>query len=108
MGGPSNCLINRGVPSKFVDCIASGGFALVDPKPDLRALFGQDIEAVFFRDADELNSKIEYFLARPQERREVVEGLRAVVERECTLNNLMGRVLEAIDDESQSSANSDV
>ncbi len=38
--GPSNTLIQSGVPSKFVDCIASGGFALVDPKRDLVDLFG--------------------------------------------------------------------
>jgi len=37
---PSNTLIQKGVPSKFVDCIASGGFALVDPKP----VTGHDIQ----------------------------------------------------------------
>lgn len=95
---PSNCLINRGVPSKFVDCLASGGFALVDAKPDLVTLFGPDIETIFFRDADELNAKVEYFLARPQERREIVEMLRRVVERECTLTRLFERMLGQLDD----------
>ncbi len=92
---PSNCLIHSGVPSKFVDCIASGGFALVDPKPDLVTLFGPEIEAIFFRDGDELKAKVEYFLERPRERREIVEVLRARVEQECTLERMFDAVLAA-------------
>ena len=91
----SNGLIHSGVPSKLIDCLASGGFALVDPKPDLLRLFGPDIEPVLFRNGEELNAKIEYFLDRPGERREIVEALRATVQRECTLDNLFDRVLRA-------------
>ena len=90
---PSNCLIHSGVPSKFVDCIASGGFALVDPKPDLVRLFGPEIERVFFRNAEELREKVEYFLERPAERREITEALRETVVRECTLERLFEQVL---------------
>jgi hypothetical protein len=89
----SNGLISRGVPSKFVDCVASGGFALVDDKADLRRLFGGAIEPVLFRDAEELNSKIEHFLRRPNERREIVHGLRTVIQQECTLQRMYERVL---------------
>ena len=36
--------------------------------------------------ADELRQKVEYFLAKPTERREIVEALRSTVSRECTLD----------------------
>ena len=71
----SNALIYAGIPSKLIECLASGGFALVDRKPDLVRLFGHDVEAISFRDADDLNAKIEYYLARPADRREIVEVL---------------------------------
>jgi hypothetical protein len=91
----SNGLIHSGVPSKLIDCLASGGFALVDPKPDLLRLFGPAIEPVLFRNGEELNAKIEYFLDRPAERREILDVLRATVRRECTLEGLFDRVLRA-------------
>jgi spore maturation protein CgeB len=93
----ANGLIYKGVPSKLIDCLASGGFALSDPKDDLVRLFGRDIDAVFFRNADELNAKIEYFLPRRDERREIVHELRKTIERECTLERLFERVLAAPD-----------
>lgn len=89
----SNGLVFRGVPSKFVDCVASGGFALVDPKPDLVELFGPVVERVFVHGPDELNAKIDHFLAHPDERREIVEELRATIEERCTLDALFARVL---------------
>jgi hypothetical protein len=91
----ANGLIYKGVPSKLIDCLASGGFALSDPKHDLIRLFGRDVEAIFFRNADELNAKIEYFLPRRAERREIVHELRKTIERECTLERLFERVLAA-------------
>ena len=90
----SNALIYAGVPSKLIECLASGGFALVDAKVDLVRLFGNDIEKIFFRDADDLNAKIEYYLARPAERREIVEGLRATIDDQCNIDNLASLILQ--------------
>ncbi len=92
----ANGLINQGIPSKLIDCLASGGFALTDPKDDLVRLFGSDIDAIVFRDSDELNAKIEYYLARPEERREIVEGLRRTIEKRCTLGTLFESVLATL------------
>ena len=92
----SNGLVFDGVPSKFVDCVASGGFALIDPKPDLRALFGPEIERVFVRGVDELNEKIEHFLARPDERRELIAGFQETIRARCTLEPLLTRLLARV------------
>jgi hypothetical protein len=91
----SNALIYAGVPSKLIECVASGGFALVDAKADLVRLFGNDIAKISFRDADDLNAKIEYYLARPAERREIVERLRATIDDQCSIDNLASLILEA-------------
>ena len=93
----ANGLINQGVPSKLIDCLASGGFALTDPKDDLVHLFGNDIEAIVFRDVDELNAKIEYYLERPAERREIVATLRQTIEKRCTLEALWQGVLSRVE-----------
>jgi hypothetical protein len=84
----SNGLIYQGTPSKLIDCLASGGFALCDPKPDLVRLFGPKVEAIFCPTPDILNAKLEYYLARPAERREIVEELRKDIKRHCTLQSL--------------------
>lgn len=91
----SNALIYAGVPSKLIECLASGGFALVDAKADLVRLFGNEIEKIFFRDSDDLNAKIEYYLARPAERREIVEGLRATIEDQCSVDKVASLILQA-------------
>jgi spore maturation protein CgeB len=91
----SNGLIDAGIPAKLIECLGSGGFALVDAKPDLVRLFGNDIEKIFFRNADDLNAKIESYLARPAERREIVEGLRATIDAQCSIDKLADLILRA-------------
>ena len=90
----SNGLVYKGVPSKLIDCLASGGFALSDPKEDLVRLFGPDVKRIFFRDAAELNHKIEYFLARPAERKEISDALRAKVQQECGIRECFEQILD--------------
>jgi hypothetical protein len=92
----SNGLIYNGIPSKLIDCLASGGFALTDPKEDLVRLFGSSVETIFFRNADQLNSKVEYYLAHPHEREEIVSELRDKIRRKCTLKALFEQVLESV------------
>jgi Glycosyl transferases group 1 len=90
----SNALIYAGVPSKLIECLASGGFALVDAKADLVRLFGNEVEKIFFHDSDDLNAKIEYYLTRPAERREIVEGLRTTIEDQCSVDKVASLILE--------------
>jgi hypothetical protein len=93
-----NALIQQGTPSKLIDCVASGGFALSDPKEDLRTLFGDLADSIFFRNSDELNAKIEYFLPRPDERRQISRELWRIAAQHCTLESMVGRIMKAIQD----------
>lgn len=92
----SNGLCYKGVSSKLIDCLASGGFALTDPKEDLVRLFGHTVERIFFRNINELNEKIDYYLARPAEREEIVDTLRQKIQRECTVENVCGRIVATV------------
>lgn len=92
----TNGLIYRGTPSKLLECLASGGFALCDPKDDLIRLFGPAAQDIFFRDADELNAKIEYYLARPAKRAELVRHFQSVIAERCTLEGVLNRVLPLV------------
>lgn len=93
----SNGLVYNGIPSKLIDCLASGGFALTDPKEDLVRFFGPTVERIFFRNVEELNSKIEYYLTHPVERDEIVRELGAKVHRHCTLDALFQQVMGCIE-----------
>jgi hypothetical protein len=92
----SNGLLFQGIPSKLFDCLASGGFALCDPKDDLVRLFGPTIVETFVRNPQELNDKIHYFLPRPEKRRAIVHELRQTLRQRCTLSLLFDDVLERV------------
>jgi Glycosyl transferases group 1 len=88
-----NGLVYQGTPSKLIDCLASGGFVLCDPKADLVRLFGPRAEKIFFRSVAELNDKIEYYLAHPAERADLVAEFRDTIRRRCTTRAFFERVL---------------
>ncbi|MCS7214088.1 MAG: glycosyltransferase [Candidatus Calescibacterium sp.] len=72
----SNMIVQSGIPTKLLECVSAGGFFLTDPRYEMKEIFGDDIEAVTYRNIQELNQKIEYFLHRPKERRDIVKGLQ--------------------------------
>jgi hypothetical protein len=92
----ANGLIYRGTPSKLIDCLASGGFALSEPKADLVRLFGSKVESIFFHSPEELRDKVSYFLDRPSQRREIVDALRADIKEHCTLRSLFTHVTRTV------------
>ena len=74
-----NRLFDEGVTCKILSCFAAGGFCLFDRRPDFVDIAGSDAERVMFSDFDEMNSQVEYFLANPQERRELSAHFKAIV-----------------------------
>lgn len=93
----SNGLIYSGIQSKFIECIASGGFCLTDPKDDLIRVFGEDIKKLFFYDKNDLNQKIEYYLTNSKERIEITNILREVIKKKCMPHNLISLIVENLD-----------
>lgn len=72
----SNMINQDGISPKLIECLIAGGFALIDPRPELYNFFGSDIDAITYRSKDELDFKINYFLQRESERIEIIDFLR--------------------------------
>lgn len=64
-------------------CLAAGGFTLFDHKPDALACLGSDAERLMYRDFDELNAKIDYFLTHEAEREALADHYCDLVRRDA-------------------------
>jgi spore maturation protein CgeB len=86
-GSLINLDINRIYQSDMVnmrvfDIMACGGFVLAEFSEDLEALFHVGEEIVAYESLDELLEKVEYYLARPEEIRQIAhQGMIAVKKR---------------------------
>ena len=69
--------------SKPICCLAAGGFPLFDYKPDVIEAIGSDAAMLMYRSVEELNSKIEYYLSHPKEKRQLARSLRERVRKKC-------------------------
>lgn len=88
-----NRISHKGITAKVLGCFAAGGFSLFDWRPDFLQFAGPDAEYVMFRDEGEAAAKLEYFLARPAQRRELSAHLRAFVARETSADSFYRRML---------------
>ncbi len=76
---------------RLSECGLAGGFMMIadhDPQKDwesARAYFEEDKEVVFFHTARELRERCRYYVAHPEERREIARNMyrRAARERTC-------------------------
>lgn len=62
-------------PHVFVR-ISAGAFFLTDPRYGLKEIFGDVIDLVTYRNTEELNQKIDYYLSHPSERKDIVKHLQ--------------------------------
>jgi len=88
----TNAPFIRGCGAKVLDCFASGSMMLVDYREDLRRELGEIAERFMYRNADELRTKVTYFLARPKERTELVESIRTVIRDKLSWSHYCARV----------------
>lgn len=83
------------VTMRVFDVLACGGFALVEHSDDLERLFEVGVELDSYRSSEELDAKLEHWLAHPEERRAVAaRGRAAVIER----HSMEGRLSEMLVD----------
>lgn len=94
----THTLAQRSAPGKFLECFAAGGFMLLDRRPDLVALLGPRVEIVMYRDLDELNDKIDYFLANEHERQAIADEFRQYIKDKMRLSDWLADLYDiAID-----------
>ena len=89
----TNQLAQNSVPAKFFECFASGGFMLLDRRPDLIATFGDAAEAVTYDTVDELNSKIDYYLAHESERKDLIRHFQERIRQEHSTDAWLSRIV---------------
>lgn len=83
----------RTISQKLFRGFDSGGFMLVDRKPDFIAAFGDLGEAISYTDGADLAAKIDLYLARPALRREIGDAMRARIASDRRLPDVLARVL---------------
>ncbi|HVB28620.1 MAG TPA: glycosyltransferase, partial [Terriglobia bacterium] len=71
-----------------------GAFQIADWKPALPELFEPEREIVTFRTRRELKEKVDYYLARPQERREIAARACARAHRDHTYEKRLEKMFE--------------
>jgi hypothetical protein len=81
------------ISQKLFRGFESGGFMLVDRKPDFIAAFGELGEAVSWRDGADLAGKIDLYLAKPGLRREIANAMRDRIARDRRLPDVLLRVM---------------
>lgn len=78
---------------RVFEIAAAGGFQLCDPCVGLDRLFDFETELPVYRDLKELRERIDYFLARPEERKAMAEAARARVLAEHTYEHRAAEML---------------
>jgi hypothetical protein len=84
------------VINRVIDVGSAGGFVLTDWKMDLNKI--TDVgEEISYRNIDELNYKIEYYLRHKKEREEIASQLHEDVSSKCSYTNLMTYIISQLD-----------
>jgi spore maturation protein CgeB len=91
---PMNDIV--GVNNRTFELAAAGACQVVDWKEDLAQLFTPGEEAVVYRDLGELRHQLEYYLAHPEEARDIGERARKRALAEHTLRHRIEQILAVL------------
>lgn len=81
---------------RVFEIAAAGGFQLCDPCIGLETLFDFETELPVYRNLKELRERIDYFLARPEERKAIAEAAQQRVLAEHTYQHRAATMLRHI------------
>ncbi|MEJ2009476.1 MAG: glycosyltransferase [Acidobacteriota bacterium] len=85
-----------GVNCRLFEAAGCGAFQIADHKPVLPELFEPEREIVTFRTRAELKEKVDYYLARPEERKEIAGRAYARAHREHTYELRLVNMFEVL------------
>ncbi len=78
---------------KIASCFASRGLCLFNAKPAFHAAFGSPADLVMYRDADDMNAKLDYLLTHDRERADLIDYFAAKVHAEHTTIGLLAEMV---------------
>lgn len=84
------------VNQRIFDVPAAGGFVLTDWREQMNALFEPEKEIIFYREPEEINGLISYYLKHPQSRKRTAEAARRRVLAEHGWEHRLRRLLECM------------
>jgi spore maturation protein CgeB len=74
---------------KIYEAMACGGFVMCDNQKDVKTLFNNEEHLVIFKDPEDLNDKINYYLTHEAERHKIaISGYREVLDRHTYVHRL--------------------
>jgi spore maturation protein CgeB len=82
-----------GFSPKLFECYAAGGFMLTSQCDDLVKAIGDLADLITFSSAEELRTKVDWYLGRPHERQQVAREIREIVRREHMAESLLMRTI---------------
>jgi spore maturation protein CgeB len=85
-----------GVTCRPFEIAACGGFCLAEPRRDLARYFRPGVEIVTFEGAEDLRTKVGYYLAHEDERREIAARGRARALAEHTYEHRVREILTTL------------
>jgi spore maturation protein CgeB len=86
----------EGVNCRLFEAAGCGAFQIADWKPALPELFEPEREVVTFRTREELREKVDYYLARPEERQAIADRAYARAHREHTYEIRLQRMFDIL------------
>jgi len=86
----------EGVNGALFQTAGCGAFQIADWKPSLPELFEPEREIVTFRTRQELKEKVDYYLAHPEQRREIADRAYVRARREHTYERRLRKMLEIL------------
>jgi len=86
----------EGVNQRTFEAAGCGGFQICEWRPELPRFFEPDREIVTYETKKELKEKVDYYLNRPQERREIADRGMARAHREHTYELRLQKMLSLI------------
>ncbi len=79
------------------EILGAGGFLLVEPLKDLKDLFEDGKDLVFYNDIVELKEKVEYFLVHENERKEIAANGYKKAIKNHTFKNRIAQIVKSCD-----------
>ncbi|WP_029232822.1 glycosyltransferase [Butyrivibrio sp. VCB2006] len=88
--------ITSGIPLRVFDIMGSGGFMLTNYQPEIDDLFviGKDLDV--FRNIDELEEKIQYYLDHDDLRRQIAQNGQLKIKKSHSYETSMNAMLNAL------------
>ena len=86
----------EGVNCRLFEAAGCGAFQIADSRPALPELFEPEREIVTFRTREELKEKVNYYLARPEDRRRIADRAYTRAHREHTYEVRLRKMFEIL------------